>query len=484
MTSRQSVTVAACGWILLAALIAGWFVFAYGYIEDDAFIHLEYARSFATGLGFSFNGTVSNGDTAPLWVLVLVAIHSVGVSWIAGAKIAGVGGVLLALSGAWRLGSDLPHSRAGTSVNLLPYCAVAITALNPYFTHWSFSGMESVAALGLSFWAMWFVFLGEPTTGRCAFAGILLGVAPLLRPELLVFDALAAPVLVWRWYRGNARSNTFHRIAGVGTLGLLMALPLVLWSLYSLHAFGSIIPNTNMAKRGGDLADIAMRLASVYGTGFPIVLLLAAFVLPYAALRRNIPPIAWMLFLWPIACAIFYLADHTVVQTRYALLSMPSMGLGVLWCVSGIQRPRLVAGVAAAMTAVSVIVIGLIVVPHVANKVDSRRIMTAVSAFIRDGVPARSPVAVFSIGQVGFESHHVLVDLGGITQPGIAPYINQPVAALRWAKENGARYYVGGDSPPEPGAARVFGTRIPYVGWTFRRSAYASNRELVIYELR
>ena len=51
-----------------------WFVHAWNYWEDDAYIHLEFARSVAAGQGFAFNGHVVAGDTAPLWVLLLVAM--------------------------------------------------------------------------------------------------------------------------------------------------------------------------------------------------------------------------------------------------------------------------------------------------------------------------------------------------------------------------------------------------------------------------
>ena len=43
-----------------------WFVHSWHYWEDDAFIHLEFARSLAAGRGFAFNGRVVAGDTAPL----------------------------------------------------------------------------------------------------------------------------------------------------------------------------------------------------------------------------------------------------------------------------------------------------------------------------------------------------------------------------------------------------------------------------------
>ena len=54
-----------------------WLIHGWHYWEDDAFIHLEFARSVSRGQGFSFNGHVVNGDTSPLWVYLLVAFHRI-----------------------------------------------------------------------------------------------------------------------------------------------------------------------------------------------------------------------------------------------------------------------------------------------------------------------------------------------------------------------------------------------------------------------
>src|ERR1700730_3554089 len=58
-----------------------WFIHSWGYWEDDSFIHLEFARSLASGHGFSFNGAVVYGDTSPLWVFLLVAAHLLVPDW-------------------------------------------------------------------------------------------------------------------------------------------------------------------------------------------------------------------------------------------------------------------------------------------------------------------------------------------------------------------------------------------------------------------
>ena len=65
-------------------------------------------------------------------------------------------------------------------------------------------------------------------------------------------------------------------------------------------------------------------------------------------------------------------------------------------------------------------------------------------------------------GEIAFTSRHPIVDTGGITRPGVIPYINDPQATLRWAKDNGARYFISSHAP-EPGAAAVFATTLPFL---------------------
>src|SRR5580693_4708990 len=71
-----------------------WFVHAWSYWEDDAYIHLEFARSLAAGQGFAFNGHVVAGDTAPLWVFLLVVVHALIPDWLLSGKILTILGAL------------------------------------------------------------------------------------------------------------------------------------------------------------------------------------------------------------------------------------------------------------------------------------------------------------------------------------------------------------------------------------------------------
>ena len=190
----------------------------------------------------------------------------------------------------------------------------------------------------------------------------------------------------------------------------------------------------------------------------------------------------WALAIWPLLCVGFYLADHTVVQTRYCLLSMPALSIVTLWLLDTADRPALLKVSAAAMLLAALASIAMTVVPHVENKKQGVAVFAQVSAYLRDHVPHDAPVAVFAIGEIAFESRHPLVDIGGITRPGVIPYMNDPSATLQWAKRNGARYVITGE-PPEAGAVPLFSTTMPFFGWTFNHARYRSTEPFVVYAL-
>jgi hypothetical protein len=75
-----------------------------------------------------------------------------------------------------------------------------------------------------------------------------------------------------------------------------------------------------------------------------------------------------------------------------------------------------------------------------------------------------------------------LIDIGGITRPGVLAYLNDLPAAIRWAQSQGAQYYIGGD-PPGADAVRVFSYSEPFLGWSFHRAQYDTVTTTGIYRL-
>jgi hypothetical protein len=139
--------------VALLALSAGicvyWFFAARGYWEDDAYIHLEFARSLAAGRGFSFNGHIVYGDTSPLWVWLLVAFHALIPDWIDAGKALTAVAAIFALSGAFVYARTLVHnSLTSKAAYLFAATMVLVFVTLPYFGYWAFSGMEALAPRG------------------------------------------------------------------------------------------------------------------------------------------------------------------------------------------------------------------------------------------------------------------------------------------------------------------------------------------------
>src|SRR6266702_4893621 len=101
---NRSATSSVASAVLLAIAVLWciyWFVHAWHYWEDDAFIHLEFARSVAAGRGFAFNGRVVAGDTAPLWVLLLAGAHTRIAEWLSAGKVLTGGAAAFGLAGIY-----------------------------------------------------------------------------------------------------------------------------------------------------------------------------------------------------------------------------------------------------------------------------------------------------------------------------------------------------------------------------------------------
>jgi hypothetical protein len=153
-----------------------------------------------------------------------------------------------------------------------------------------------------------------------------------------------------------------------------------------------------------------------------------------------------------------------------------------LWLIHASNRLTLLRVSTVAMVLVSLVTVAVTVVPHIQNKKEGVRLLAQMSAYVRDHVPRDAPVAVYPIGELAFKSRHPLVDTGGITRPGVIPYMGDLQATLQWARRNGARYYIVSEVP-EAGAVPVFSASMPYFGWTFSHARYRTTEPLVLYQL-
>jgi hypothetical protein len=475
--------------LLVSALVCvAWFVHALGYWEDDAYIHLEFARSVATGKGFAFNGRVVYGDTSPLWVLLLVAAHSVIPGWIAAGKTLTAVMAVFALTGAYGFSRSLVQRWLTPAQSaLFAATMLLIFVVSPYFGYWAFSGMEALLAGGVVCWALLAVAPQEITTGRFLAAALLGGLAPVLRPEMSFFTLLLGLLLLERLWRMRVAMG--QRLALLAAGLVLIATPTLLWARYALRTFGMVVPNTNAAKRTGPGDSVVKHLLEIYTFGFPVVvlglLLLAVwggwYVVRGRAQQRNpaqqwnpaqrepvlptLPAGGWLLFVWTAINCVFYVVDHTYVQTRYIFVTAPLLTIALL-ALAALRAPRVYRGLVAFALVFGVVFSALATWPLVTAKKQVDAIYAQLAAYLHT-LPPQAGVAHYSIGEAAFLSQHTIVDTGGITRPTIIPYMADGSDDRRasWVYSQGAQYWVI-DHAPLPGATLVWSQRLPSTRWT------------------
>jgi hypothetical protein len=470
-----------------------WFVHALGYWEDDAWIHLEFARSLAEGRGFSFNGHVVYGDTSPLWVWLLVAFHTVIPAWMSAGKTLAAAGCLFALAGAWRFARGLAHTLPPATASLFASVTVAVLVANPYFGYWAFSGMEALTAVGLVCWGLLAALPARLGPGRFLLGALAAGIAPLLRPEMSFFTLLLGLLLLRRWWAMPGMPAVKGALLLAG-LALAIA-PFAAWAVYAVHTFGTVLPNTNAAKRADPRDSVIAHLAGIYSLGFPLVVvglaLLAGWTLralgagKRSGLRALGPVLGWagwLVLVWTAINCVFYVLNHTYVQTRYIFVTAPVLTT-VLLALAVLRWPRIYR-VGAVFGLLFGIGLSLLTTwPQITNKVAVDREYADLAAFLRT-LPPDAPVAHYSIGEAAFLSQHPLVDTGGITRPGAIPYLwdRTDERRIAWVRTQGARFYVI-DHSPAPGAQRIWHRDIPVTGWYLNPRRYRAIERLEVWTL-
>lgn len=469
-----------------------WYWHAQHYWEDDAYIHLEYARSVFEGRGFMFNGRLSNGDTSPLWVLLLAATHLISSDWLVSGKILAAAGALFSVAMAWVFAQRLASDTGSVSPTTVPLL-VGLYVLSPFFCFWVFSGMEAIAAAGLVMLQALLLVPQRPRAATFFGAALALGIGPLVRPELGLMIVAGAPFLLRQWLAMTQGASTGRRATWFGVAAVLLALPLTLWAWYAITAFGHVTPHTNAAKRAMPGEPVLTRLVSVSGLGFPGLLmglgLWLAMLVP-SPLRakaqgavRSVPMVAWPLVLWCMATLVFYVVNHTYVQTRYVAVLAPGLMLVLLLAVRVRAKPCVFTGTVLLTAALELGISVLMSYPSVRNKALVQKATVAFVKDIQQVVPPNEPIAIYAIGQVAFLLRNPLVDIGGITQPEAIPYLYKPTADMaRWAQSQGARYYVWGQAPL-PGATRLAEMDTMESGWFFQPGKYNNSSRSFLWRL-
>jgi len=411
----------------LVYLLAQWPL--WGYVTDDTYIHIVYARHLLLGDGWVFNlGEPSYGSTSPLWVLLLAPFASGEAAGLLAARLLSIGAGLLAIPVFYRLAARAIRRED------LRLAATLLFATEVWFLRWAASGMETSLAV-LVLLTLFERLAAAPYRGGGVFTvGLLAGLACLLRPEfmllavLLLGLALASP----RWRR------RFLPLAA-GTL-----LPLLPWLLFAEWQFGTLLPHTAAAKSGswqglGHLVLQAGRLLRVPLSSQGALLLLAGIGLATCLLGGHCrrPLLGWaeqpgrfrfyalVGLLWGLGLPAAFLARDVQVISRYLLVVTPLLPLAALYFLDtwAERRPALLRLLPLLLLLHLGPNLGLYltrVVPYARHfGEDLESSLGRIADYLALRAPAGSAVAAPDIGLLGLRSDCRIVDLGGLIEPRI-----------------------------------------------------------------
>ncbi|MFI7115136.1 arabinofuranosyltransferase [Amycolatopsis sp. NPDC049868] len=213
-------------------------------MSDDGLIVLRTVRQILAGNGPVFNiGERVEANTSTLWTAVLALVGwfpGVSLEWISVVVglVFSAGGLFLALDGARRLAGP-----AATTF-VFPAGALVVLALPP-FRDFATSGLET-GLISLWLGGTWWLLVRRGTEqpfGPVWSTAVVIGLGPLVRPDLALFSVVAMAgllVLTWRGWR--------HIVLPLAAAAVLP----VVYQVFRMGYYGLITPNTALVKEASE----------------------------------------------------------------------------------------------------------------------------------------------------------------------------------------------------------------------------------------
>jgi hypothetical protein len=400
---------------------------------DDSFITYRVARNWAAGLGPVYQaGERVEGTTGLAWPALLALAIRLGLPVDVAAKVIGLLCSALAMVAVALLARRLlGDARAALAA---PFAL----ALHPLWAAWSCAGMETPLFAGGLAWAAWALVAGKRLFRIVPLDAVLFGILTWVRPEGLLFGALAFGWTAVREARQGGAPRSRALAWGLGFAALAAPYTIACWSYY-----GALLPNTYFAKMVPAAVRLPAGLKSLgdfltySGLAFVALLILA---LPRL---RSAPAAAGF-----VALAVAGLAADVVwvggdvLHLRFFVHVLPLLAvlvaLGIDELATGFAVSRAVPGIAAAVAVAGALALAWV---HASAQLDRRaleardqfgaayavrnprnveEVAAPLGLWLHDHAPPGARLATWDIGAIGYFSGLHVIDLYGLTDRRLA----------------------------------------------------------------
>jgi arabinofuranosyltransferase len=219
---------------ILLILVGLYFVWQNKWISDDGYIYFRYIDNLLLyGNGLVFNpGEYVEGFTSPLWISILIGLksifHSISLRHLV--FILGMFLAFLSFGIIAKVDQKMYSEKTSSFSFFLPLTLIISTQVIPeFFT----SGLETPLVLLYSVLFTKEIFFPNKST---LYKGLLIGLGPLVRPELILLSIILFLVNIMNGQRDWLKT------------GIIASIPNLLYLCFRIYYYASLLPNTYYAK--------------------------------------------------------------------------------------------------------------------------------------------------------------------------------------------------------------------------------------------
>lgn len=421
--------------VVLPVLVLAFYMTAvrhFGYTPDDTFIYLQFAKNLVHGNGIAFNaGEPTYGITSPLWLFVIALGGSMGIDLALAAKavdlVIASGAIIVFYLAAYELIRDM----------IVAMLATLAFSLHIWLLRWAGSGMETSLSVLLVLAALLFCLRNE-----YLLSVITAALLALVRPEAVLFVGFIAADIYVNSQDKRRGASLMAKLAAV------YAAILAPWLVYAYRTFGTVVPNTALAKSrsGFSLAGLGSELwniGAIVGAsdGVAVLCVLAAGLLLWRSVRFAPEEERFFHFRqalfglgWVVALPALYVLRNVTVVSRYMLLVTPFLSLAAFAFLFGLlMRSRFRRFAYAAMFVFTGCVVlqsqvayRAVVAPGVeAFEAGMNSSLVSIGHWMKEHTAPGETILCWDIGAIGYYSDRRICDAAGLVTPGMIPFVQE-----------------------------------------------------------